>query len=954
MGSSSESIARFVSTLHGHVEMEHPNKLIEMFSGVCDFATYGRENIQSKNVLLRGSVLRNTEFVVGIVLNTGHDTKIMMSSASTPTKTSTLETKAAIQIKRIITLLLFVCFIGASGQAVWNNDLSVKVQDQWYLRWDPDEGAVWINQFFYFFLLHATFIPVSLYVSMSVVRFFQSKFMNADLAMYDEASDSPLQVRTMTLNEELGQISHIFTDKTGTLTCNVMSFRKVSIGGISYGEGITEIGKVAWKLRGKLVPTEILEYEKLAKDNTAPHVSFYCPKYKNMMENDNAAKIRNSFFFKVLATCHDIIPEHTKTGMALSASNPDDEATVAAAKYFGFEFIDRQDKIIDIKNHTTNKVERMELLETLEFTSRRKRMSVIVRDLATGDIILMMKGADTAILERLANPLSSSINKSSRSNKNTDLDSTLKLFGDQRVILDNTMCHLCEYGIEGLRCLLVSCKLLQEEIFLQWHEKYKCATTNISTVDMMKRGEPNDIDDLQNEIERDMILLGGTAIEDRLQDGVPESIATLAAAGIKIWMLTGDKEETAINIAIACNLLQPKEYMRHVIINTHTCRTLSSVVQLFESEITLFDSDIAAGNNQARALVIDGTVIVDVMGDEAAKTILLEFGKRCAAVVACRMSPDQKKEIITLIKNGIAGARTLAVGDGANDVAMIQAAHVGVGVKGAEGLQAVNSADYAIAKFRHLTPLMLKHGRSNYMRLSSLVIYIFYKNLLMSFCQFWFAFINGFSGQKYYTEGGIQLFNTVFTSIPILVLGVLDRDLAYNTVSKYPRIYQDCVSNLHFGDKRFWLWIINGLLESALCTFLPLYLFQNYDQDRGASATLWESGASCFTAVVVICNLKILVLQHGATWFSVITMILSILSWGVVASLINEIVEVDYNWCDVWYQSVQSHTFWMVLIVIASLALVKDSFACQIERSFFIHNGLVLQEVESSEDRNSH
>jgi len=133
------------------------------------------------------------------------------------------------------------------------------VSSLWYLHWKPNAVSNWFVQFFYLFLLHATFIPVSLYVSMSLVRFFQSKFMNGDLEMYYEKTDSPALVRTMTLNEELGQISHIFTDKTGTLTCNVMDFRKASINGVSYGQGITEIGKASWKLQGKPIPPEMLE-----------------------------------------------------------------------------------------------------------------------------------------------------------------------------------------------------------------------------------------------------------------------------------------------------------------------------------------------------------------------------------------------------------------------------------------------------------------------------------------------------------------------------------------------------------------------------------------------------------------------------------------------------------------------------------------------------------------------
>ncbi len=941
------SIKDFVSSLDGVIEMEHPNNLIETFSGICDLDVYGRESIQPKHVLLRGCVLRNTEFVIGLVVNTGHDTKIMMSSSGTPSKTSTLETRATNQIRRIIFLLILVCFAGATGQAIWDNDMKVKIQDHWYLRWDPDEGAVWINQFFYYFLLHATFIPVSLYVSMSAVRFFQSKFMNLDLDMYHEPTDTPALVRTMTLNEELGQISHIFTDKTGTLTCNIMDFRKASIGGESYGEGITDIGRVAWSLQGIEIPEKVLHYEKLAKQNSTPHVSFYCPKYDRMMKTDSVAKRKACFFYKVLATCHDIIPEHIGEDIVLSASNPDDEATVAAAKYFGYEFSDRKEKTMVIKNHETGEVEKMELLETIEFSSERKRMTVIVRDLATSEIIVMTKGADSVILERLVSQVSPTSQHLAITKKKAFKSLTsLSLFKDQDNILRNTVDHLNEFAVEGLRCLLVSCKILGEKEFSSWHERYKIASTSLLQINLQKKGDKNDIDELQDEIESNLMLIGGTAIEDRLQDGVPDCIDKLAAAGIKMWMLTGDKEETAINIAIACNLLRPKEFMKHIIVNKYTCPNESNTTRLFEQEITEFDIEVNAGKHYPRALVIDGPALVKVMANKANRVLLLELGKRCKAVVGCRVSPEQKKEMTSLIKNGIEGVRTLAIGDGANDVAMIQAAHVGVGIKGAEGLQAVNSADFAISQFRYLAPLLLKHGRSNYIRLSSLVIYMFYKNLFMSICQFWFTFYNGFSGQKYYTEGGIQLFNVVFTSIPILILGAFDADISYLTVSSYPQIYQDCVRNLYFGNMRFWFWLFNGLLESIMCATLPLYLLQTFDADNGTSASLWESGACCFTAVVIVCTLKILLLQHCVTSYHVVVLLFSIASWAIVASLINSIISVDYNWYNVWFVVTKSLEFWMILLILIVSIMLKDSFVCIMERLYFTKNHQILQEME--------
>ena len=202
-----------------------------------------------------------------------------------------------------------------------------------------------------------------------------------------------------------------------------------------------------------------------------------------------------------------------------------------------------------------------------------------------------------------------------------------------------------------------------------------------------------------------------------------------------------------------------------------------------------------------RALIIDGQSLIIAMADTAEnglKDLLLDLSQRCKAVVGCRVSPDQKREMVHLVKYGVPNVRTLAIGDGANDVAMIQEAHIGVGIKGEEGLQAVNSSDYAIAQFRYLSMLMLKHGRYNYSRMSALVCYMFYKNILMSIAQFWFNFSCAFSGQKYYTEGAIQLYNLAYTSFPILLHAMYDMDVQPAFVHLYPQLYQAGVNDEYF------------------------------------------------------------------------------------------------------------------------------------------------------------
>jgi phospholipid-transporting ATPase len=470
--------------------MEHPNKLIESFSGVIQLDNITREPIQASNILLRGCVLRNTDWIIGLVVNTGHDTKIMMSSATTKSKRSSLETACSTEIRKIIALLGVVCFAGATGQVLWNkqNDVS----NIWYLNWAPNSVGFWFVDFFYFFLLHATFIPVSLYVSMSVIRYFQAYFMNNDLEMYYAVTDTPAIVRTLTLNEELGQVSHIFSDKTGTLTCNIMDFRKASIHGVSYGLGITEIGKAAWKLMGKPISAEILEGEARANAQAIPHVSFYSPQYERDIAAGGSQKQKNHEFFRILAICHDVIPEKIDGKIKLSASNPDDEALVCAATYFGFEFRDRIDKICVVHNKETGKDEEVELLAVIPFTSKRKRMSVIIRD-TDKKIKILSKGADTMMLPRLR--------------------------AGQDALVHKTNKDMRDFAVEGLRCLIIGSATLHPQDYEGWSKAYHGAMSDLKQIELRKKGEPNKIEDLEDKIESNLTLNGSTAIEDRLQNG---------------------------------------------------------------------------------------------------------------------------------------------------------------------------------------------------------------------------------------------------------------------------------------------------------------------------------------------------------------------------------------------------------------------------------------------------
>ena len=914
-----------IPLLTGELVCEHPNKFVDSFDGYVDFKDYGRDKIGANNVLLRGCVLRNTDWAIGLVVNSGHDTKIMMSSTEAKAKTSNLESKAGIEIYRIILLLATVCFAGATGLSIW--DAENDVWNIWYLgniSFTPVSN--WFISFFYFFLLHATFIPVSLYVSMAMVRSGQSYFMNQDLEMYYAPTDTPALVRTMTLNEELGQISHVFSDKTGTLTCNIMDFRKASIAGHSYGLGITEIGKAAWKLQGKDVPLEVLESETKAKQNCKdiPHVSFYDPKHEQHMAANGVEKAKINEFYRFLAICHDVIPEKIDGTIKLSASNPDDEALVCAASHFGFEFFDKHEKKILVKlKQENNRVEEIEVLDTIVFTSKRKRMSIIIRD-ADRKIRIISKGADTAMIPRF------------------------KVGQDS--LLSTTNNHLKQFSLEGLRCLFIGTCVIDEEEYDKWHSSYTSANTNMAELDKKKKGLPNRIETLEDEIENNLLLVGATAIEDRLQDGVPECIESLVNAGVNIWMLTGDKEETAINIAVACNLVRPTKYMDHIIVNTSTCPTRQSMMDKFTEEISRYENDRNKRSLKPRALIIDGAALIvamDPQRDDNLKQQLLELTLQCKAVVCCRVSPDQKRQMVNMVKVGRPDVRTLAIGDGANDVAMIQEAHIGVGIKGEEGVQAVNSSDYAIAQFRYLSSLMLKHGRYNYIRMCILVCYMFYKNVLMSMGQFWFNFNNGFSGQKYYTEGFIQLFNLAFTSMPIILLSIYDMDIKPSFVFQYPQLYRSGINGENFKPILFWSWIGTAMCESVIMSVLPLYFLDNSNV-KGSS--FWESGATCFTVVVFVVSSKICFVQGRFYWFNWAVILLSILLFFLSGLTITYNVDLDDNWFYVFDSLLNDGSFYLSVILITLVIVGKDLFLHTLDRTFNYKPYQIIQEIEYLEE----
>lgn len=846
-----------LGNLPGRVICEKPNHDVNQFSGRYEPIQGHTIPLDLKNIALRGSVIRNTPYVFAMVINTGSDTKIMQSASETPSKQSKILQIVNRGIGILMAILVVLCLFGAILCSGW---ISENYHDMIYLMLDDPSGTAPfrddIGGFFiylgYYWILIASFVPITLYVTIAIVKSYQTFFLNRDILMYDEVTDTPALVRNADLNDDLGQVTHIFSDKTGTLTANEMDFRKMSIHGISYGRGTTEIGRVAQQRLGKDLSASDILADNTPLETKTENVHFIDPagefdRDRNPQVNPNQAAWIDAFFVH-LAVCHSVVLELGQGGPGetnFSASSPDELALVSGANYFGYAFKARNNGSVVIRMPYRNEDVVYELLEMIDFTSTRKRMSVIVRS-PEGKILLLTKGADAVIFPRL---------------HSTNCDPH---------IVSITMQHLERYANEGLRTLVIAQREIPEDVFMSWSAEYKNALSDLQQVQLQKTGEPNRIEELEEAIEVGLEILGATAIEDRLQDNVTSTIADLARAGIKIWVLTGDKEETAINIGFACQLLNND--MERLVINTDAYPTASSLFDLLYKRCKDFRRAQKEGrdnlNARTQSIVIDGRSLSMVFSHHYLQDLFLETSQQCAAVICCRVSPKQKAQVVRLYKTNVQGCRSLAIGDGANDVGMIQEAHIGIGISGHEGMQAVNASDFAIAQFRFLKRLLLVHGHWNYRRMAKLALYVVYKNIILYTAEYVLGLLSGGSGTLYYNNMWINGYNVFWSSLPIGIVGVMEQECPASIAERFPGLYYAGAQGEQFSLRIFAQWIAEGLYEGAVCALVPAYLV-GYVDLNGCGYSRDVVGGISYCAMIIV------------GWFK---LALNIVSWNYVTA----------------------------------------------------------------------
>ncbi|XP_049629083.1 phospholipid-transporting ATPase FetA-like [Suncus etruscus] len=839
-----EGNLKLLTDFNGEVNCEAPNNKLDKFTGILTYN--GRKSyLNHDKIILRGCIIRNTDWCYGLVIFTGPDTKLMQNIGNITFKRTHIDHLMNILVLWIFLILSCMCIILAIGHGTW--EALKGYQFQSFLPWKKYVSSSVVSAmliFWSYFIILNTLVPISLYVSVEIIRLGNSFYINWDRKMYYAPRNIPARARTTSLNEELGQVQYLFSDKTGTLTQNIMVFSKCSINGTLYGFSIDD--------RGEYITTHPKTEKVDFSYNTLadPMFSFFD---KTLVEVVKKRDNEVCLFLLSLSLCHTVIAEEKVEGkLVYQAQSPDEDALVTAARNFGFVFRARTSDSITVVEMGESKV--YQLLAILDFNNVRKRMSVIVRT-PENRILLFCKGADTIICQ-LLHP-------------------------SCRDLKDTTMEHLDNFANEGLRTLMVAYRELDDFFFETWSKKYDNAYLCVDN----REGE---IACVYEEIEKELMLLGATAIEDKLQDGVPETIATLNKANIKIWILTGDKQETTVNIAHACNIFEDKmdgifilegndyETVKQEIRSARVRLKIETNPELNDLRMKPHISfnlpdEVPKGKY---GLIVNGCSLAYALEGNM-ELELLQVACLCKGVICCRMTPHQKAQMVELVKK-YKKVVTLAIGDGANDVSMIKAAHIGVGICGQEGMQAMLNSDFAFAQFHYLQRLLLVHGRWSYIRMCKFLSYFFYKNFAFTVVHFWYAFYSGFSAQAVYDTWFIAFYNLVYTSLPILGLSLFDKDVNETWSLLFPVLYEPGQYNLYFNKKEFVKCLIHGIYSSLVLFFIPMGTIYNTVRSDGKDISDYQSFSmmvqtsllSVVTAQITLETIYWTMISHVITWGS--------------------------------------------------------------------------------------
>ncbi|CAG2238567.1 E7.6.2.1 [Mytilus edulis] len=729
---------------------EAPQKDIHNFVGTfrrTDDEVY-EDSLTVDNTLWSNTVVASG-IALGVVIYTGSETRSVMNTSQPKSKVGLLDQEVNTLTKFLFFAVLVLSFVMMILKGF---------------------AGPWYRYLFRFVLLFSYIIPISLRVNLDMGKAAYSWFIMRDKIINETI------VRSTTICEELGRISYLLSDKTGTLTQNEMIFKKLHLGTVSFTpETADEITQHLNLMFGQKEDPGQAQQPFLGPSMTPT---------RGPVRRTVVTRVYEAV--RAIALCHNVTPvfeddedvnfddteadRQSRQTVVYQAASPDEVALVKWTESVDLTLVKRDLNSMQLRT-PSGSIVKFQILQVFPFTSETKRMGIIVKEEDTGEITFLMKGADVVM-------------------------TTIVQYNDW---LEEECGNLAR---EGLRTLVVAKKVLTEEQYQEFEIRYHQA--KMSTQDRNAK-----VQAVIESLERDMELLCLTGVEDKLQEGVRPTLELLRNAGIKVWMLTGDKLETAICIAKSSKLVS----------RLQDIHTFGTVIGRTDAHLELN----ALRRKQDAALVITGNSLQVCL--KYYEHEFVELACQCPSVVVCRCSPTQKADIVKLLRNHT-GKRTCAIGDGGNDVSMIQAANAGIGIVGKEGKQASLAADFSITQFSYIGRLLLVHGRNSYKRSAALSQFVIHRGLIISTMQAVFCAVFYFASVALFPGFLMVGFSTVYTMYPVFSL-VLDKDVKAEIAMTYPELYKELTKGRSLSFKTFFMWVLISVYQGGIIIYGALWLFED-------------------------------------------------------------------------------------------------------------------------------